>query len=74
MNLRNLRTLNISRHCLADRETDSFMDFEEILPMLCRIPRIEQVRIPTIGFSKLGDRKALEIYCKKHGIDCDWAC
>jgi len=72
-NLRNLRTLNISRYCLAGFETDSFMGFEEILPMLRTMPRMEQLRIPTMGYCEDSDLVALEKYCESQGIDCHWS-
>jgi len=72
-NLHNLRTLNISRYCLADFESDSFMGVEEILPMLRTMPRMEQFRIPTVGYCEDSDLDALKKYCESHRIDCHWS-
>jgi hypothetical protein len=62
--LKNLRTLNISRYCLADQENVSFIDGEELLVMVKGFPRLEQLGVP---FS--GRDAALKKYCKKRGID-----
>ena len=62
--LKNLRTLNISSHCLADRENGSFINGEELLVMLQGFPCLEQ-----LGLLFSGREAALEKYCKKRGID-----
>ena len=66
--LSNLWTLNISRYCLADQETDSFTDDEGLLVMLRGFPRLWQV-----GISLLSDYdetiESLVKYCKEREID-----
>jgi hypothetical protein len=64
--LKNLRTLNISRYCLADRENDSFISGDELFVMVKGFPCLEQLGVP---FSFSSSDAALRKYCKKRGIE-----
>ena len=62
--LSQLRTLNISRYCLADYETDSFMNSQSaLLEMIKGYPKLEQIQIPL-----LCGTQRVEKYCSSVGI------
>ena len=67
--LHNLRTLNISSYPLANREysTDHFFQGGELLAVLLRTPRIEQVCVPYVVDDV--QLQTLNWYCKEKGIE-----
>jgi hypothetical protein len=65
--LKNLRSLNIIRYCLNDREAGFLMGHGQLLKLVKGWPTIEQIQVPN-SYEAHIDHKALGRYCKKRGI------